>query len=141
MTMEIDCCQFVQRCPKCQIHENLIHVPHLELHALTSPWPFLVWGINIIGKISPKSSNGHEFILVVIDYFTKWVEAASYARLTSSGVASFIISHTLSIAMESLMSRFQADEYISEQMLTLYYSGTISSITDRLRTCCRLMKR
>nr|CAN79098.1 hypothetical protein VITISV_035490 [Vitis vinifera] len=44
-----------------------------------------VWGISIIGKISPKSSSGHEFILVVINYFTKWVEAASYARLTSSG--------------------------------------------------------
>ncbi|RVW24845.1 Retrovirus-related Pol polyprotein from transposon 297 [Vitis vinifera] len=46
-------------------------------------------------KISPKSSNGHEFILVAIDYFTKWVEAASYARLTSSGVASFIRSHII----------------------------------------------
>ncbi|RVW23113.1 hypothetical protein CK203_107497 [Vitis vinifera] len=45
--------------------------------------------------ISPKSSSGHEFILVTIDYFTKWVEAASYARLTSSGVASFIISHII----------------------------------------------
>ncbi|RVX02222.1 hypothetical protein CK203_025302 [Vitis vinifera] len=52
-------------------------------------------GIDIIGKISPKSSNGHEFILVAIDYFTKWVEAASYARLTSSGVASFIRSHII----------------------------------------------
>ncbi|RVW66485.1 Retrovirus-related Pol polyprotein from transposon 17.6 [Vitis vinifera] len=67
----------------------------LELHALTSPWPFSVWGIDIIGKISPKSSSGHEFILVAIDYFTKWVEAASYARLTSSGVASFIRSHII----------------------------------------------
>ncbi|RVX10260.1 Transposon Tf2-2 polyprotein [Vitis vinifera] len=67
----------------------------LELHALTSPWPFSVWGIDIIGKISPKSSNGHEFILVAIDYFTKWVEAASYARLTSVGVASFIRSHII----------------------------------------------
>ncbi|RVW58814.1 hypothetical protein CK203_104003 [Vitis vinifera] len=37
-------------------------------------------GIDIIGKVSPKSSSGHEFILVAIDYFTKWVEAASYAR-------------------------------------------------------------
>ncbi|RVW53020.1 Retrovirus-related Pol polyprotein from transposon 17.6 [Vitis vinifera] len=54
-----------------------------------------VWGIDIIGKISPKSSSGHEFILVAIDYFTKWVEAASYARLTSSGVASFIRSHII----------------------------------------------
>ncbi|RVW53429.1 Gag-Pol polyprotein [Vitis vinifera] len=40
-------------------------------------------------------SSGHEFILVAIDYFTKWVEAASYARLTSSGVASFIRSHII----------------------------------------------
>ena len=66
-----------------------------ELHAMTSPWPFSVWSIDIIGKISPKSSNGHEFILVVIDYFTKWVETASYARLTSSRVTSFIISHII----------------------------------------------
>ncbi|RVW71193.1 Gypsy retrotransposon integrase-like protein 1 [Vitis vinifera] len=95
LTMETDCCQFVQRCLECQIHGDLIHVPPSELHALTSPWPFSVWGIDIIGKISPKSSSGHEFILVAIDYFTKWVEAASYARLTSDGVASFIRSHII----------------------------------------------
>ena len=59
------------------------------------PWPFLVWGIDVIRKISPKSSNGHEFILVAIDYFTKWVEFASYARLTSARVASFIRSHII----------------------------------------------
>ena len=57
------------------MHGDLIHVPPSELHALTSPWPFSVWGIDIIGKISPKSFSGHEFILVAIDYFTKWVEA------------------------------------------------------------------
>ncbi|RVW92749.1 Transposon Ty3-I Gag-Pol polyprotein [Vitis vinifera] len=95
LTMETDCCQFVQMCPECQIHGDLIHVPPSELHALTSPWPFSVWGIDIIGKISPKSSSGHEFILVAIDYFTKWVEATSYARLTSAGVASFIRSHII----------------------------------------------
>ncbi|RVW99134.1 hypothetical protein CK203_018961 [Vitis vinifera] len=80
LTMETDCCQFVQKCPECQIHGDLIHAPPSELHALTSPCPFSVWGIDIIGKVSPKSSSGHEFILVAIDYFTKWVEAASYAR-------------------------------------------------------------
>ncbi|KAJ9697179.1 hypothetical protein PVL29_009102 [Vitis rotundifolia] len=95
LTMETDCCQFVQKCPECQIHGDLIHAPSSELHALTSPWPFSVWGIDIIGKISPKSSSGHEFILVAIDYFTKWVEAASYTRLTSARVASFIRSHII----------------------------------------------
>ena len=95
LTIETDYCQFVKKCPECQIHGNLIHVPSLELHALTSPWTFSVQGIDIIGKISPNSSSGHEFILIAIDYFTKWVEAASYARLTSTRVASFIRSHVI----------------------------------------------
>ena len=70
-------------------------MPPLELDALTSPWPFSVWGIDIIGKILPKSSSRHEFVLVAIDYFTKWVKATSYARLTSTGVASFNRSHII----------------------------------------------
>ncbi|XP_077222028.1 uncharacterized protein LOC143855861 [Tasmannia lanceolata] len=49
-----------------------------------------VWGIYIIGKVSSKSSSGHEYILVAIDSFTKWVEAASYASLSSASVARFI---------------------------------------------------
>ena len=77
------------------MHGDLIHVPPSELHALTSLWPFSVWGIDIIRKISPKSSNGHEFILVAIDYFTKWVEAASYAKLTFARVVNFIRSHII----------------------------------------------
>ena len=59
------------------MHGGLIHVSPSKLHAQISPWPFSIWGIDIIGKISPKSSSGHEFILVAIDYFTKWVEAAN----------------------------------------------------------------
>ena len=77
------------------MHGDLIHVPPSELHALTSPWPFSVWGIDIIGKISPKSSSGHEYILVAIDYFTKWVEATSYAGLTAARVAKFIRSYII----------------------------------------------
>ena len=72
------------------MHEDLIHVPPSELHALIFPWPFLLWVIDIIGKISPKSSNGHDYILVSIDYFTKWVETTSYARLIVARVAKFI---------------------------------------------------
>ena len=95
LTMETDCCQFVQRCIECQMHEDLIHVPPSELHALTSPWPFPIWGIDIIRKISPKSSSGHEFILVASDYFTKWVEATYYAKLNGAKVATFIRSHII----------------------------------------------
>ena len=49
----------------------------------------------MIGKVSPKSSSGHECVLVAIDYFTKWVEATSYASLTAVKVAKFIRSHII----------------------------------------------
>ena len=77
------------------MHGDLIHFLPSEFHALTSPWPFSVWGIDIIRKISPKSFSGHEFILVAIDYFTKWVEATSYAKLNAAKVATFIISQII----------------------------------------------
>ena len=54
------------------------------------PWPFSTWGIDIIGKIHPTATNGHEFILIAIDYFTKWVKVASYKILNSKKVAQFI---------------------------------------------------
>ena len=44
----------------------------------------------MIGRIVPKVSNGHEYILVAIDYFTKWVEAASYSMLKAKHVAQFL---------------------------------------------------
>ncbi|WCJ37869.1 hypothetical protein M5689_018968 [Euphorbia peplus] len=49
-----------------------------------------MWGLDVIGAIEPKASNGHRFILVAIDYFTKWVEAASYANVTSAVIKKFI---------------------------------------------------
>lgn len=40
--------------------------------------------------IYPKALNGHLFILVAIDYFIKWVEAKSYAHVTSKVVVHFL---------------------------------------------------
>jgi len=44
----------------------------------------------MIGTIEPKATNGHCFILVAIDYVTKWVEVASYTSVTRSVVVRFI---------------------------------------------------
>ncbi|RDX98900.1 Gypsy retrotransposon integrase-like protein 1, partial [Mucuna pruriens] len=85
--MESDYCQHVKRCMKCQMYANNIHVAPSTLHNLTSLWPFSLWGLDMIGPIEPKASNGHRFILVAIDYFTKWVEASSYTNVTKNVVS------------------------------------------------------
>ncbi|KAA0063871.1 uncharacterized protein E6C27_scaffold855G00110 [Cucumis melo var. makuwa] len=60
------------------------------LHVLSAPWPFSLWGINVIGPIDPKAPNDHCFILLAIDYFTKWIEAAPYYNVTRGVVLKFI---------------------------------------------------
>ncbi|KAA3469407.1 RNA-directed DNA polymerase [Gossypium australe] len=89
-TMEGDCIRYAKKCHKCQIYGDKIHVPPSPLHVMTSPWPFSMWGMDVIGPISPKVSNGYRFIFVVIDYFTKWVEAVSYANVTKTAVSKFL---------------------------------------------------
>ena len=49
-----------------------------------------MWGIDVIGVIEPKASNGHRFILVAIDSFTKWVETTSYISVVRNVVIRFI---------------------------------------------------
>jgi len=88
--MEEDCHKYVKFCDTCQKYVNAQHIPPSLLHSLTSPWPFSTWGIDIIGKITPPGHGGHEFILVAIDYFTKWVKASSYKVLQAKHVAQFI---------------------------------------------------
>ena len=80
-TMEADCHQYARTCQKYQVYADKVHIPHVPLNILTAHWPFTMWGIDMIGEIKPTASNGHRFILVAIDYFTKWVEATSFAQL------------------------------------------------------------
>ena len=95
LTMEKDCFHFVKKCHQCQIHGDLIHSPHSELHPMAAPWPFVAWGMDVIGLIEPKTSNGHRFILVAIDYFTKWVEAITFKVVTKKAVVDFVHSNII----------------------------------------------
>jgi hypothetical protein len=59
------------------------------------PWSFRGWGMDMIGKINPSSSKGHQYILAIIDYFTKWVEAIPMKSVTSKDVINFIKEHVI----------------------------------------------
>ena len=58
------------------------HKCEYERKTLVSSPTVSQWGIDMIGEIKPTASNGHFFILIAIDYFTKWVEVASFASVT-----------------------------------------------------------
>ncbi|XP_070019592.1 uncharacterized protein [Nicotiana sylvestris] len=93
--MEIDCVQSVRKCYQCQVHADMIKVSPSELNATSSPWPFAARGMDVIGLIELTTSNMHMFILVAIDYFTKWVEAASDKAITKKVIADFGKDHII----------------------------------------------
>ncbi|XP_070030027.1 uncharacterized protein [Nicotiana sylvestris] len=78
-----------------RVHGDQIHSPPSELHTMSAPWPFVAWGMDVIGLIEPAASNGHKFILVAIDYSTKWVKAMTFKFVTEKAVVDFVHSNLI----------------------------------------------
>jgi hypothetical protein len=70
-----DAKNIVQHYDACQRFTTKPHVPASELRIIPVAWPFAQWGLNQVGPL-PKSSRGnHTYLLVVVDKFSKWIEA------------------------------------------------------------------
>ncbi|GJU82044.1 reverse transcriptase domain-containing protein [Tanacetum coccineum] len=65
------------------------HVVQQKLTPITSSWPFYKWGIDISG-LFPKAQGKVKFLIVAVDYFTKWIEAKPVATITGNQVKKFI---------------------------------------------------
>ena len=72
-TMYKDAMEFVRRCSRCQKHGNINSRDAMPLHYNLQVELFDVWGIDYMGPF-PKSGD-YEYILVAVDYVSKWVEA------------------------------------------------------------------
>ena len=88
-TMQADAVELVKRCDKCQRFGNVQRLPAEKLTAITFPWPFSQWGIDIICPL-PQGKGQVKFLLVAIDYFTKWVEAEALLTITEARIQSFV---------------------------------------------------
>uniref|UniRef100_A0A2N9ESE9 Integrase catalytic domain-containing protein n=1 Tax=Fagus sylvatica TaxID=28930 RepID=A0A2N9ESE9_FAGSY len=84
-----DATQYVKTCDKCQRFANVPRVPPEEITPITSPWPFAQWGLDIMGPF-PVGTKQAKFLVVAIDYFTKWVEAEPLATISEKNVKSFV---------------------------------------------------
>jgi len=60
-----------------------------RLATIHSPLPFATWGMDILGPFS-KATGQCKFLLVAVDYFTKWVEVEAVASIIKKDVRKFI---------------------------------------------------
>ncbi|GKC21031.1 reverse transcriptase domain-containing protein [Tanacetum coccineum] len=62
-----------------EIHAPVPKLPKTRLTSIMSPWPFYQWGLDILGPLL-EGPGKLKFIIVVIDYFTKLIEAKPLAK-------------------------------------------------------------
>ena len=96
--MQKNAVEYVRKCEWCQKHAPLIHQPTGHLNPISSLRPF---ALDILGPFSHATGN-RKFVLVAVDYFTKWAEAEALVDVkkfvwknivTRFGVPDFLISN------------------------------------------------
>ncbi|XP_057803119.1 uncharacterized protein LOC131018411 [Salvia miltiorrhiza] len=88
-TMKADAADYARKCDKCQRFAQISHLPPEPMTAITSPWPFMKWGMDIVGKL-PTAPGQKVYMLAVTDYFSKWIEADSFHQVRDKEVKGFI---------------------------------------------------
>ena len=83
-----DSMSYVKRCDRCQKFSPIVRQPPEMLTSISSPVPFAMWGMDILGPF-PMAVAQRKFLIVAIDYFTKWIEAKPLAQITTKQVNQF----------------------------------------------------
>ncbi|GKE52461.1 reverse transcriptase domain-containing protein, partial [Tanacetum coccineum] len=87
-TMHRDARDTIRTCNDCQIHRPMPRNSQQPLTPITDPWPFYKWGIDIAGPF-PEGPGKVKFLIVAMDYFTKWIEAKAVATINGNQVKKF----------------------------------------------------
>src|SRR6266542_3352187 len=85
--MKDDIKSYIQTCDQCQRREKIID--ENELHSIKIKEPFYQWGIDIVEPLT-ETSRGNKYIVVAIDYFTKYPEARALTNANAKSIANFI---------------------------------------------------
>ena len=93
-TLFQDARQFVLTCDRCQRTGNIGRRNEMPLNGILEVEIFDVWGIDFMGPF--PSSFGNQYILVCVDYVSKWVEAIASPTNDGRVVTKFLRKHIFS---------------------------------------------
>ena len=93
-TLFKDAHQFVSTCDKCQRMGNISKKDEPPMHPILEVELFDLWGIDFMGPFPASYSN--LYILLAVDYVSKWVEAIPTRTNDAKVVAQFLRSNIFS---------------------------------------------
>jgi hypothetical protein len=154
-TMLEDSFKYYKGCHVCQRFRKIQMVSASVMNRIIKPWPIRGWGMDMIGKINPPSSKGHQYILAIMDYFTKWVEAIPMKIVTLKDVINFIKEHIIhrfgipqtimtdggSVFISEEFRKFAADVGIKLIRSSPYYAQANGEAEASNQSLIKLIKR
>ncbi|VFQ81982.1 unnamed protein product, partial [Cuscuta campestris] len=93
-TIVKDCAEFVRKCKVCQEFQKVPGRPSTNYTPISTAIPFARWGVDLVGAL-PRGTGNVRYVIVAIDYFTKWVEAAPLASITGAQCQKFLAKQVI----------------------------------------------
>jgi hypothetical protein len=78
----------VQKCEGCQKCARDQKQPSSLTQLIQPTWPLQIWGLDFLGPLPPAQDN-LKYVVVAVEYFSKWIEAKPSATITSVTVQKF----------------------------------------------------
>nr|GFA09524.1 reverse transcriptase domain-containing protein [Tanacetum cinerariifolium] len=128
-TIYKDAHEFVKNCDSCQRQGKILQRDEMPQNSIQTCKIFDVWGIDFMGPF--LSSRGNKYILVAVDYLSKWVEAKALPTNDARVVCKFL---------KSLFARFGSPRAIISDRGTHFCNDQFSKVmlkygvTHRLST-------
>jgi ribonuclease HI len=87
-TINVDAKALVRQCEACQKTTNKQNLPSMPVHLIPPSWPLQRWGIDLVGPL-PTAQENCRFAAVIVDYFTKCVEAKPLTNIKAPTIQKF----------------------------------------------------
>ncbi|GJR95793.1 reverse transcriptase domain-containing protein [Tanacetum coccineum] len=125
-TIYKDAYELIKSCDACQRQGKISHRDEMPQNAIQVCEIFDVWGIDFMGPF--LSSRGNKYILVAVDYLSKWVEAKALPTNNARVVVKFL---------KSLFSQFG----VTHRLYTAYHPQTSGQVEVMNRGLKRILER
>jgi hypothetical protein len=120
-----DAADLVQKCENCQKCGRDQKQPSSLTQLIHPTWPLQRWGIDLLGPLPPAQGN-LKYVVVAVEYFSKWIEAKPLATITSVTVQKFF--------WQNIVCRFRVPKAITVDNGTNFDAEAFKDFCDQIGT-------
>jgi hypothetical protein len=120
-----DAADLVQKCENCQKCAREQKQPSLLTQLIQPTWPLQRWSLDLLGPLSPAQGN-LRYVVVDVEYFSKWIEAKPLATITSVTVQKFF--------WQNIVCRFGVPKAITVENGTQFDAKAFKEFCDQIGT-------